>query len=99
MKWAIAVLCSFIWATSAMAQARDPSLCARLGHLARSIAQDRDNGVPYKDKLKKINEAAERAPNERAISLQLAKAIYDIPSMTPEGAYKHAYQPCSRGAM
>jgi hypothetical protein len=96
MKWAVAaVLGSVMWVTAAAQSPPDFAMCARLGQLARSIAQDRDRGVTYQDKVRGLNEALARVPEEHAKSLQLAKAIYDIPSMTPEGAYKLAYAPCN----
>lgn len=96
MKWAVAaVLGSVMWVTAAAQSPPDFATCARLGQLARSIAQDRDRGVPYQERIRGLSEALARVPDERAISLRLAKAIYDIPSMTPEGAYKLASAPCN----
>jgi hypothetical protein len=96
MKWAVAAVLGSVMSMTAPAQSPpDFATCARLGQVARSIAQDRDRGVPYQERVRGLDQALARVPDERAVMLRLAKSIYDIPSMTPEGAYKLATAPCT----
>lgn len=95
MKWTAAVLGSLVWLAAAAQTPPDFAACARLGQLARSVALDRDRGIPRQQSISGIEAAAETVAGERAKSLQLARAIYDIPSITPEDAYKMAAAPCT----
>ena len=94
MKSAVALICCVVWATSASALPGDPA-CARLGRLASDLAADRDKGIPYKDKVKKINENPGAFYSDRDTPLRLAKIVYDIPSMTTVEAFKSVYIPCT----
>lgn len=93
MKLVATALCSALWFTLAHAVPTDPA-CARLARFARNSAMDRDQGLSYKDKEKKVKEDADLS-RDRETSLKLVRAVYDFPSMTPERAYKFAFIPCS----
>jgi hypothetical protein len=91
-----------VCASTAHAAAADPVMCSMVGMLARSIAVDRENGVPYKAEVKRIAQAVKKAPNERAtlqMSRHLAQIVYvDMPRLSPDGAYKLAFVSCDAPA-
>ena|ERR1035437_9486518 len=94
-----AIIFSALLAISTQAtSAPDPRLCEMLSSLAKGIAEDRDNGTPYKTEVAKLKAAAKDLPSSMGImefSKSAAKTIYiDMPKLTPEGAYKLHYVAC-----
>lgn len=72
--------------------------CDALGTTAQRFAQDRNNGISYKEQRGRIQRAAVGTADPQS-TLKLfdgvARTVYiDMPQLTPEGAYKFVRVAC-----
>ena len=87
--------------TSKAFAAQDQAMCEMIGQLANGIANDRDRGVSYNKKKKKVKGALQDLPSGKTrnglldISKSALRTVYvDMPKISPDGAFNFYYVVC-----
>lgn len=94
MKIPVALVCSLL--SLAAFSAPNPKLCDMIGALAQDITQKRDEGMSYKNAIKRITAGAAGLPKGVLMLGESAvrTAYLDQPTITPAGAYSLHYMAC-----